>query len=403
MGLRAGIVGANFAVMLCLAAWLGLETFGPLAALWGAALVAGTVVSLGGPVILLRMLTDGTGLRGFDICNMVLIVPGVLALTAYLICMTFWPAWPWAAIIGAGYCANILGCLASVMRSLESVQVSMVLRDAGPQLALGLSGLVAYSTDPGAILALSAIMMAAIAVAGALWISADNAFKAITCHVYRPFLSLSQWASSVLGMVVSQIDLIVGGALISAEQLGVYAVLRRVANLVALPVSVATWVSAPAISAAYGKGSFSALCKASREASRIAVVPGVGLFVLGIILVPLLPVVFPEVAGINPSLIFFVLLLGALGQVFWAASFTVATLCGAAHQAMTSRAIMIVCYLLWFAMSEPEGLALGNAVGYVGALTIGGFILWGMIKRGIGVDTSAAACITRKGGLWRTS
>jgi O-antigen/teichoic acid export membrane protein len=342
-------------------------------------------------------------LRGRDICNIALIAPGLLCLVAYLICVTIWPTLPWVAILGAGYFVNVLGCLASVMRALGSVQVSMALRDAGPQIALGLAGVVAYSSDPGTILRVCAIVMGATSVAGALWISTDNALDAILCRERRNYWSMSQWGSSVLGMVVAQVDLIVGGAVISAEQLGVYAVLRRVANLVALPVTVATWVSAPAISKAYGAGNFAALTKASREASQIAALPGAVLFALGVISLPLLPVILPALPGANPSLVFGILLLGALSQVIFAASLTVATLCGASYQAMATRLLMVVVYLLWFLWWGPELSALTNALGYSCALTLGGGALWVMIKRRIGVDTSAGVLLNGKGGLWKTS
>ena len=57
LALRGGIVGINFAIMIGLAGFLGLDAFGTLAVTWGLALMVATVLSLGGPLMLLRHLT----------------------------------------------------------------------------------------------------------------------------------------------------------------------------------------------------------------------------------------------------------------------------------------------------------------------------------------------------------
>jgi len=401
--LRAGVVGVNFAVMLGLAWLLGFETFGRLAALWGAALVVGTVLSLGGPVILLRMLTDGQGLRVRDICKVSVIYPGLLALTIGLVASSLFPGGPWIAVLGAGFFANALGCLASVMRALGSVQASMVVRDAGPQVALGIAGVLAQGDGADAVLMASAVLMAVIGAAGVLWISRHNRRSAILSTAVRPHRSMSLWAASVLGMVVAQIDLVLGSWVIPAEQLGVYAVLRRLANLVALPVTVATWVSAPAVSAAYGAGDMERLARASARGSRIAMLPGIALFAIGMMVLPVLPFVLPQEAGGGSSIVLAILLLGAIGQVVFTSSFTVATLCDMPVLATAARLLMVVLYLLWFRWWGAELTVILNALGYVGALTLGGAVLWWAIKRQLGIDTSAAVLLRGKGGQWKPS
>lgn len=395
MVLRAAVVGINFAVMLGLAAILGFETFGRLAALWATALVAGTVVSLGGPLILLAALTDGQGLRVGDIVKIAVFFPALLALFMYGIAVALWPAWPWAAILSVGVLANALGCLASVMRALGSAQASMALRDAGPQLALGFAGVIMGDAGAEAILISTAATMGVLALGGVIWVCRHAGARGMISPVARRYISVSLWGTSVMGMVVAQIDLVLGGAVISAEQLGVYAVLRRVANLVALPVTVATWVSGPSVSAAHGAGDMAGLARASARGSQIALVPGLVLFVVGIAGLPLLPE--------GQAMVFALLLLGALGQIVLAASFTVATLCGLPHFAMSARVLMVACYLLWFQWWGAELTTTTNALGYIGALTLGGIALWWGIRRKLEIDTSAAAVLHAKGGQWKTS
>ncbi|MEL6685579.1 MAG: hypothetical protein AAFN63_11200 [Pseudomonadota bacterium] len=403
LGLRAAVVGVNFAVMLWLAWFLGFATFGRLAALWGGALVAGTVLSLGGPVILLRLLTDGKGMRARDICMIAVVYPALLGLSLCAVSVTFWPGWPWAAILSAGFVANLLGCLAAVMRALGSVQASMVLRDAGPQVALGMGGMIGATAAADRIVINAAAAMAVLALFGLIWVCRHKDIFVMLATVRRRYWSTSLWAASVLGMVVAQIDLIIGGAVISAEQLGVYAVLRRIANLVALPVTVATWVSAPAVSAAYGADDQKALVRASARGSQIAILPGLALFVIGLLAIPALPFAFPEQAAQGLSPIFVILLLGALGQVILTSSFTLATLCGAPRFAMGARLVMVLLYLLWFVCWGPALTATMNAVGYVGALTLGGVALWWAVWRQLGVDTSALVLLHARGWVWRPS
>lgn len=403
LGLRAGVVGVNFAVMMGLAGLLRFETFGQLAVLWGVALVGGTVVSLGGPLILLRMLTDGQGMRASDISKVALFYPVLVSICAYTILASIWPALPWATILGAGALANALGCLASVMRALGSVQVSMALRDAGPPVALGVAGVLGYGADATTIMAGATLVMLVMALAGAFWVCWRAEIQTILSPVRRPCWSGSLWASSVLGMLIAQIDLIVGGAVIPAEQLGVYAILRRIANLVALPVTVATWVSAAPVSAAYGAGNPSALIRASAQASRIAILPGLVLLTCGVLAIPLLPYLLPDPSGDGLGLIFTILLMGAFGQVFFAASFGVATLCNLSGLAMAARFLMIGLYVLWFQWWGTALAPLTNALGYVGAITLGGAALWWAVKRQLGVDTSAAVLLRAKGGQWKTS
>ena len=170
----------------------------------------------------------------------------------------------------------------------------------------------------------------------------------------------------------------------------------------ALPVSVATWVSAPAVSAAFGAQDRAALQSASAHGSRIAWAPsvvlcGMGLAcVLGALVLPE-PVLSPQMA-----LVFAVMLCGALGQAFWASGYTVATLTDGPALSFAARLIVLAGYLA-MAFGQGAGLsALGNALAYVVAMSAGSFWLWMALRRRCGVDTSAAVLWRDGGLLWRT-
>lgn len=403
LGLRGGIVGVNFAVMLGLAAALGLDTFGTLAFLWGAALVAGTLLSLGGPLILLRALTDGTGLPLRDVVAFSLVYPAVLGLPAFWVLTLLWPGLPWAAILGLGVMANLLGCATSVMRALGSVQWSMALRDAGPQIALALGALVAGDGQVVSILTTCALTLGGLCLLIALWCLRHRGIGGLMSRQGRPGLSLSLYATSVLGMVITQIDLIIGGAVLPPEALGLYALLRRVANLVALPVSVATWVSAAPISAAHGSNDRRGLAKASAAGSQIAFLPGTALFVLGLSALPVVTLSAPQILATEATVAFALLLLGALGQVIFASGYTVATLCGLARFSVHARLLVVLIYVLVVQFIGDALSITTNALAYVVAMTAGGAYLWHIVRKRSGIDTSAWVLWQKRAGQWKLS
>lgn len=404
IALRGGIVAVNFAVMLGLAALLGLDVFGRLAVIWGLALVSATVMSLGAPLLLLRVLTDGRGLSRVDLIRHVLVYPALLAATALIILDWLLPQLPWTAILSAGFCINLLTCLASLMRALGSINLSMLLRDAAPQLALFVAACLLQGTEQVSILELSAFAMAGLAVLAGGWCarhpSRDSVFG-LSRDLVPPSPAL--WGTSVLGMVLAQVDIIVGGALLSPEQIGLYAVSRRIANLIALPVSVATWVSAAPVSRAFADGDMNRLQRASQSGSGIAFLPGIGLFLAALAAMPIMSWL-PELADAQSARwVFTILLTGALAQVVFASGYTVATLCGLAHMSAAARLLSIVAYLGGVAVAGNALSPVEHAAIYTVAVTVGSIVLWQAVWLQLGVDTSAVALLRQKGGRWKTS
>lgn len=395
--LRGAIVAVNFVVMMGLAAGLGLDVFGRLVFSWGAALVAGTVLSFGGPLILLRGLTDGRGMRRWDVTIVILVLPAALAVLAFGLLTAHWSPLPWFAILATGFAINALTCIASVMRALGSVQLSMALRDMGPSVALGI-GAVAVRTGPvDLILIVTAALIAIICLAAIIWCCIFGPQTDIFSDQKRQICDLSLWGTSVLGMVVTQMDLIVGGAVLTGDALGAYAVLRRVANLVALPVTVATWVSAAPISAAHGRGNMQALQRASAAGSQVALLPGMMLFLVGLAALPIVMMFVPDAAAT-----FMVLLIGALIQVIFASGYTVATLCGHAYFAAVSRLMALVFYMFCAHLIGAQLSPISNALAFTVAMSGSSLLLWALLKRKTGIETSAFALWRSGVLLWKT-
>lgn len=389
---RSGAVGVNFAVIAGLAAGLGFDDFGRLVLVWSGATVCAPCIGAGAPLILLDAMSKRHGLHRGVILRIIFVWPAILGVSAYCLLSSIWPGYAWGAMISAGYCINFLTCLASIMRTLGSVNMSMVLRDACPHVALGFAAMIGY-VDLILPLACTAMVGMGGGAIWWLWQRPERRMLLSGADISRKF-ALSLWGTSVLGVVVSQVDIIFGGSFLSPAQLGVYALLRRISNLVALPISVATWVTAGAVATSHANADKRVLQNAICIASSVAFFPGTALFVvvaaISLWIAPDAPVTA------------FVLLAGAFIQIMFAATFTVATLCECAHFAMMSRLLSIIAYLLIVTVGTVD-TALSNALAYVVAIAAGQLVLWHLLRTRLGVDTSVWVLWRERGAKWSLS
>ncbi len=386
--LRGVVVAGNLVVLLGLALVLGLDGFGALIVLWGLALVGSTLLGFGGPLTLLARLGDGAGMHPRAVLWLCLGLPLIAALTGSLWLAVIWPQVPWPAVAAMALAVNLAACLGSILRALGSVQISMVLRDGAPLLALGLAGLTRW--DATAILWLATVLLGVICAVGAVLVWRHPA-RTDLIGQGKPgkVLTPNLWATAVLGMVLMQVDIIIGGQFLTAEQIGVYALVRRLANLVALPISVATWISAGPISAAHAAQDRAALQRASNTGAQIALLPGLGLAVCALPALWWLPPNAAPVLG--------VLLAGTIVQLAFAQGMTVATLTGHGHLAAVARLAGVIAYLGAVALAAPFD-PLWNALAYAGATSLCAAILWLVLWRDTGVNTLALQTRAR---AWR--
>jgi hypothetical protein len=383
MTVRAGLVAGNVAVLFGLALWLGLDGFGGLIVLWGLALVAATCLGFGGPLILLARLGDGAGMHPRAVIGLCIGWPVLAACGAGLALRLVWPELPWLAVLAVAVVVNLASCLASILRALGSVHLSMILRDGAPMVALGAAGLLL--TEPAAILWGMATGLGVICL-GAAVLVLSHPQRASVISDSRPGAGLAAdlWATTVLGMGLAQVDIIVGGQFLTPEQIGVYALLRRVANLVALPLSVATWVSAGPISAAHTARDTAALQSASDAGARIALLPGLGLAMLSLLALPVLAIWVPDL----PVPVLLVLLGGTLVQLAFAQGMSVAALTGRGDLAAGARLAGVAGYVAAVALFEPLD-PLRNALAAALATSLCAGLLWLWVWRSMGIDTLA--------------
>lgn len=390
IALRGAAVAVNFGVMLGLSVWLGLAAFGALAHLWALAMVVSTLVAAGGPLVILRARPDQAW-RCF--VRVGVLHPCGLAVLAASAVWVGGFGLAWQAVLAMGLAIAFAQGVASLLRVWGSVSLSMLVRDVVPVLALGCAALWPAAAAEAVLRAavLLTVVCAVALVFGALRYGAGAARDRTDAQ------QGSLWLSSILGMGQAQADLVIAGLFLPVEVFGLYALLRRVANLVALPVTVATWVCAGPVASAFAKGDDGALARATAQASAIAwypalgllVVAGIGLAGLGAMQLPFLP----------PAMlpVFAVLLCGALLQAYWAASYPVANLGPSPVMAVEARGIALILYALMAVAGGAELGALGHALAYTLAMAMGGFHLWRRLWRAFALDTSARVLWRRAG------
>ena len=209
--LRAGVVGFNFLVIVGLATGLGFETFGALIFLWGLSMVLSTIISVGGPILLLRNVSQSRVVRLRDLAALIIFFPAAVSLIFWCGAQLLPPTGSWVGVLFTAFSINAVSCVGSVMRGLGSVHTSMVVRDAVPVAALGIAGWMATKAAPADILMLASAGMLVIVFLSVLIFVLRQKLERAPGAARTASWSWSLWGTSVLGMLLAQIDLIVGG------------------------------------------------------------------------------------------------------------------------------------------------------------------------------------------------
>lgn len=417
-GARGLVVGGNATSLLVLGALMEPAGFGRFVYWWSVALVLSVVASLGGQPFLLREMSarqghPARGVRRGRALRIALVWPGLILSATALAALWIAPAA--AALAGrtgpppavlvlvpaAAYMINLSGHAALPLRVDGHAIAAMLLKDGGPQLLLLAAALMLSAgggLDPVRLLA-TFVLLAVLAVAA---VAAVLAQRSAARPLWReagtgppPGAALGFWGSTVLGAAWTQADILLGGLVLPAAELGAYQILKRLANLAASPQIVANWTVVVGIGRAYAAGDRVAIQAECRRAARLAVGPAL---LFGLAVAAGLPMVlqFYGIAG-EPGvwLAFALLLLAAWSNVGFGASFVVAIQCHLERVAVAARLVAIACctvpVLALAAALSPAGLAAAYAAGSLAS----NLFLWAVNRRRLGVDSSALCLLGR--------
>lgn len=413
---RGVVVLMNFLSLLLVAHMLGVSSYGRFVLVWSGALVIASVLSLGAPTYLMRemsvsKISDGKGVTYGEALWLALIFPALIALMlgALLRVMEIsnWMLLPpqvmhaglW--ILALGWLLNLNANMASAIHAQGGVGISMFQRDAMPQCFSIVAATIAVasgrpSVDDELVIVtlgwLFSLMTGWCFLVGIVIFARNRRYPVFGVSARK--YTFSFWGSSILGALWAQVDVLVGSLFLTPAQLGTYNILRRVANLAALPIVISSWVTVGDFSRAFFLNDVAALQSTNRRATLLSVLPGSLLILSGLALYPLLGLMYD---GINssgtPGLFLCYLLLLGQSAVFliFASGMTVASTSGMEASAMRARVIGILGYLLVLilalAVQVPPLFANGLAV-MGGSITMSG-TLWLKIWRRTRLDTSA--------------
>jgi O-antigen/teichoic acid export membrane protein len=88
---------------------------------------------------------------------------------------------------------------------------------------------------------------------------------------------LAYWGTVLLNTASTQIDILIAGSVVGPVATGVYTIIKRITNILALPMSIAVWMLAPRISRASATDDRAALAAAARSGIRLAFFPALAL------------------------------------------------------------------------------------------------------------------------------
>ena len=117
------------------------------------------------------------------------------------------------------------------------------------------------------------------------------------------------WGTVMLNTMSSQIDIVLAGVVLSPASIGLYAVIKRVANVTTFAVSVVVWMYAPKVSRASAANNISALSCIARRSIQFTLGAGVIILMLLLVFLPWWTSFF-EIAKDETFWVLLVLMLG---------------------------------------------------------------------------------------------
>lgn len=413
---RGGIVGLNFASLLIVAALMEPAEFGAFVFLWSAAQLLSAFAGLGSVNYLMRegSARQGDPARGVSPHEALRIAFGFPALMLAG-CATVFSALAFgfgdaSAFANVGLADILCVCAAAgalialshsatPLRLNEWQTASMIVRDAGPQSIILLVVAVDYLFDaltPATVLFAFAIIgavVAAVAIAvglrgkTALWREADGA-----SHGGQSGF----WGSAIVGMGATQFDVFIGGFFLREEELGVYQIIKRLANLVGMPQTITNWAYIVRLGKHHANGQIAEIRQDCANAVVWGVLPGLVLLVALTVAMPFL-FEFYEVADAGTAwIVFYLLAASNIVNLSFGLNVALAAQSNREHIAFAARAfaltIGIIALLILVEFFDQIALASAALIVSIIINVSVSFHLW----RALEVDTTFLAVFKRR-------
>ena len=385
---RVGAILSQSLMFFVLAAVFGTSKFGQFSFMFSAAQITSVIVSAGAGETLLRVLPEreakysGAG----NLSIIAISFARTAILTALCMCLLYLSEWIFddktisafkqeaQLILVVGFLMASIDTAVTVVRVLKSPTLSMMIRDSIPYLVF-LVAIVVCSVagfHSANILFFAFGVSSLISLIVALMIVAKSSNQ----WTFRSSVKVSAgsdykifWGLTTVGSAFSQLDMMVARYFFGDSTLGVYALIRRVANLVSLPQVIANWALSVGIAFDYASGNRDAL---EQHAIRGLVIAVPMALVIGLVLSLSSPI-WMGLFHIDITFTIFsallVLIFGQLFNVMSGANLLFACQCGEGAYVLKSRIVAFLTgtIMMWLGAHFLSifGLAIGVAFSIV--------------------------------------
>jgi O-antigen/teichoic acid export membrane protein len=408
--IKIASAGFSYLMLVSFARMLSATDYGHFGVMLNIAIVVSTIAALGLPTGIMRYWAgylargDGAHAKGFHIgAQKILSAVGTVILVLGILASWFgWGANAFGLPLGAIFVALLAVSFAfgdyyaNALRAQEQVLWSMVPRDIiWRVVAPAVAGAILYlngELSAGQAFVCCVVIMVLVAAAQA--VQSARVSKRLIGNV-MPITDWSKWrgpliplaGASILYAMVQQLDVVVIGAYLGAEEAGAYFAAQKTASLLGLVMIAGGLVAAPMMSAAFQAGKKTELQRICKMlALAIAMTTGIGFVILAMLGKPLLAIFDPAYQSAYPLL----LILG-LGYAIDALAGPTAYLMQMTSLEGAYLRIMAVVYAFVLSL-QILFVPIYGAIAAAGATALG-VALWNIIaiyqlRRSIGVDSS---------------
>ena len=297
-------------------------------------------------------------------------------------------------ILLTGSFFSFLDLMIAIVRVSKNASTSIFLRDALPYLLLlqllfllGLFDMLNVET-----LVLSLCVSLIICFLVSLYIALpylSRRKEKVNLTLIRNAEFTSFWGSAVIGASLSQIDILIARYFLVDAQLGLYALARRVTNLISLPQVIVNWALNVEVAYQYAAGDGKEILQRQAQKGLVMAVPlaiVMSLFIL--FLSPYWLSLFKVNVSITIIVVLMIFISAQIFNVLSGANLLFASQCGQQkyvfHTRMLSLIVGVIVMVMGVYVVGPSGLAFGVFISVV----LLNFMVTRRVYRTIGVWTS---------------
>ena len=297
-------------------------------------------------------------------------------------------------VLYCGYAICLLEITISVLRNTNSASVAMLWSDCMPFLIfLAIFGVaVTIGIDISSVVMISALGLAfflcsflalmfvvrSIRKMDGKWISLswDKDIK-------RDYFAF--WGINILGVSMTQLDMLIAKTFLSEWELGVYSLFRKITNLISMPQIVSIWAINTRIATQYQNKDMRGLADSARKGLYLSVPLATILLMSFFLLMPIWPDFFNLQLELLVLVAFIILAFGQYINVLYGANLLFANQCRQEHFVWRYRLIAVLTGAFVMSLGAYIFGLVGMALGVCIPILIQNVLISNHVKQAIGI------------------